>query len=310
MTDAKTNARNMPFFAGSLVGNGPLWKGRRPRGVPQILVMSAPEAAKMRPRSARGVIVAIRDPDTPPVPLNARWADVLRLELPDVSWDGQRDPTPESLASQARALIAFVEKNRRAPLIAFHCHAGVSRSRTTASVVCEHFGWPYDWYALHAPWQTALRTAFLVAEADAQFAQMQDPAVWQATTRGFEARLDRPSADDVMRTLIAGIPSIAVAFIFGSVARGDADARSDCDLFVMTEAGLSADAKWGVIKALAVRTVDASLALGCEVSPVVYQPEEIFRHLATYPGGFVERVLSEPKRFVLGSETALPRAQR
>lgn len=160
MTDAKTNARRMPIFASTLMGDGPTWVGRRPRGVPQILVMSAPEAAKMRPRSARGVIVAIRDPDTSPVPLNTHWSDVLRLELPDISWDGQHDPTPESLAPQASALVSFVHKHRSSPLIAFHCHAGVSRSRTAAAAVCEHYKWPYEWAALHYSWEAALRTAF------------------------------------------------------------------------------------------------------------------------------------------------------
>ncbi len=160
MTDAKANATRMPFFAGSLVGNGPTWTGRRPRGVPLITVMSAAEATRMRPRSAHGVIVSIGDSGTPPLPLDARWAAVLRLELPDISWGGQGDPTPESLAEQATALVAFVLKHQRAPMLAFHCHAGVSRSRTAAAVVCEHFKWPYEWYALHYSWEAALRTAF------------------------------------------------------------------------------------------------------------------------------------------------------
>ena len=160
MTDAKTNAKHIPFFGGALVGNGPLWTGRRPRGVPLVTVMSAAEATRMRPRSAHSVIVSIRDPGTPPVPLDARWAAVLRLELADISWGGEGDPTAESLAEQAEALVAFVHAHRRAPLIAFNCHAGVSRSRTAAAVVCEHYSWPYEWYALHYAWEAALRTAF------------------------------------------------------------------------------------------------------------------------------------------------------
>ncbi len=122
--------------------------------------MSAAEATRTRPRSAHGVIVSIGDPGTPPVPLNPRWEAVLRLALSDISWDGTSDPTPESLAEQATALAVFVDTHREAPLIAFHCHAGVSRSRTAAAVVCEHYAWPYEWYPLHYSWEAALRTAF------------------------------------------------------------------------------------------------------------------------------------------------------
>lgn len=114
----------------------------------------------MRPRSAHGVIVSIRDPGTSPVPLHPRWEAILRLELADISWDGKTDPTPASLTEQATDLVAFIHAHRAAPLIGFHCRAGISRSRTAAAVVCEHYGWPYDWYPLHYSWEAALRMAF------------------------------------------------------------------------------------------------------------------------------------------------------
>lgn len=160
MNDAKTNALRFPFVADALVGNGSRWTGRRPHGVPLITVMSAVEATRMRPRSAHGVIVSIRDPGTLAAPLDTRWEAVLRLELSDTSWDGKHDPTPEGLAEQATALVAFVRAHRTAPMIAFRCHAGISRSRTAAAVVCQHFAWPYEWYSLHYSWEAALRTAF------------------------------------------------------------------------------------------------------------------------------------------------------
>lgn len=151
---------HFPFFAAALVENGPRWTGRRPRGVPLITVMSAEEATRMRPRSAHGVIVSIRDPGAAPIPLNPRWEAVLRLELSDISWSGKNDPTPESLAEQAAALATFVHAHRKAPLIAFHCRAGISRSRTAAAVVCRHYEWPYDWYPLHYAFEVALQSAF------------------------------------------------------------------------------------------------------------------------------------------------------
>ena len=148
--------RNWSLLAATLTGDGPTGKGRRPRGVPLVLVLSAAEATRLRPRSARGVIVSIRDPGTPPIGLNSRWSDVLRVEIPDLSVDGRSDPTPESLSTTACAIADFVHAHRGAPVIAFHCHAGVSRSRTVASVVCEYYGWPYEWYALHYALKGAL----------------------------------------------------------------------------------------------------------------------------------------------------------
>lgn len=187
--DARSNASRMPFARAGLVNDGPLWHGRRPRGVPMVMVMSALEAARVRPRSARGVIISIRDPDARPVPLTSRWAAVLRLELPDIWRENQPAPTQESLAKQAEALVAFVHAHRRSPLIAFHCRTGVTGSRTAASAVCQHFDWPYEWKALHHPWALAIRLAFLLAEFDAEYRQLQDPNVWQATKHGFEAPL-------------------------------------------------------------------------------------------------------------------------
>jgi predicted protein tyrosine phosphatase len=154
------NSDNWGLLAGALYGDGPTWKGCRPRGVPLVLVLSAEEALQLRPRSAHGVIVSIRDPGSTPVALDSRWEDVLRVELRDLSVNGRNDPTPESLAPQARAIADFVHNHRQAPLLAFNCHSGMSRSRTVASVVCEHYEWPYEWFRLHHALRSALETAF------------------------------------------------------------------------------------------------------------------------------------------------------
>ncbi len=108
------------------------------------------------------VIVSLRDPGTRPIWLSSSWARVLRVEIPDLSVDGRSDPTPESLSPAARSILEFVYENRRAPAIAFHCHAGVSRIRTVASFVCDLYKWPYEWYAMHH----ALRPALVRARAD------------------------------------------------------------------------------------------------------------------------------------------------
>jgi len=109
---------------------------------------------------------------------------------------------------------------------------------------------------------------------------------------------------DILRITMAGIADIAVAFVFGSVARGEADERSDCDVFVVTAPGTSVEAKRAVVRALAVQSADTSRALGREVSFVVYRLEELQRRLAV-PQGFASRVLSGPKLFVRGAEREL-----
>jgi len=112
--------------------------------------------------------------------------------------------------------------------------------------------------------------------------------------------MTHPTAD-VLRNAVSGIPDIAVAFVYGSVARGDADDQSDCDLFVLTVPGTSVEGNHAVVRALAVQNVEISRAIGRELSLVVYRTEDLRRRLADVPGGFVDRVLSGPKIFVLGT---------
>lgn len=105
---------------------------------------------------------------------------------------------------------------------------------------------------------------------------------------------------ELLRVTLIGVPHVAGAFIFGSVARGQADADSDCDVFVVTTPGCSEDDRRAVVQALAVQTANTSLALGREVSFVVYRPEEMQRHLQSGPQ-FVARVLEAPKQWILGA---------
>ena len=109
---------------------------------------------------------------------------------------------------------------------------------------------------------------------------------------------------DILRITVAGIADIAVAFVFGSVARGEADEQSDCDVFVVTAPGTTVDGKHAVVRALAVQTSDTSRALGREVSFVVYRLEDLQRRLAV-PNGFASRVLTGSKLFVRGSDQEL-----
>jgi len=88
---------------------------------------------------------------------------------------------------------------------------------------------------------------------------------------------------------------IAVAFVFGSVARGDDRAESDLDLLVVGDVSLQeVVAAVGPLQDL----------LGRQVNPIVYPPEELRSKIE---GGhhFLTAVLAAEKIFVLGTEDEL-----
>lgn len=139
----------MSLIERELMGDGPRWKGPRPRGIPLVRVMSREEAVSARPRSG-GVIVSIWDPGMEPPVLSSRWKAVLQLEIDDVDLYGNLDPGAD-IRGPGEGIANFVKSHRRAPLIAFHCHAGVSWSRSAAAAICEAYEWPYRWTVLHRP---------------------------------------------------------------------------------------------------------------------------------------------------------------
>jgi predicted nucleotidyltransferase len=89
--------------------------------------------------------------------------------------------------------------------------------------------------------------------------------------------------------------AVELAFIYGSVARGEQRASSDIDLMVVGNVPLSA-----VLKAL--RPVTETLRR--EVNPTVYSRAE-FARKAKEGHSFVERVLAEPKIFLKGDAREL-----
>ena len=129
--------------------DGPLWDGRRPRGVPLIRVLSRDEAERARP-VRRAIVISIRAPGMEPPELSSGWQSVLSLEIEDVDLQGNLDPGVD-VHAPAAAIAAFVLAHRRASPIVLHCHAGVSRSRSVAAAICTAFDWPYHWTVLHKP---------------------------------------------------------------------------------------------------------------------------------------------------------------
>jgi predicted nucleotidyltransferase len=96
---------------------------------------------------------------------------------------------------------------------------------------------------------------------------------------------------DILRDALDPLaPRIKQAFVFGSLARGDAGPRSDVDLMVVGDASFAEVVE--VVYPLHER-------LGREVNPVVLTAKE-FRARAKDPG-FIARVVSGPRIMLIGT---------
>jgi uncharacterized protein len=85
---------------------------------------------------------------------------------------------------------------------------------------------------------------------------------------------------------------IKLAFVYGSIARGEEKASSDVDLMVVGETNFS-----DVVSAL----TKMETKLGREVNPTVYGPREFSEKLAA-KNHFLSAVAKEKKLFVIGDE--------
>ncbi len=123
----------------------------------------------------------------------------------------------------------------------------------------------------------------------------------------YQANQDSPIYGDlrsiVIRTAgLAGVlhraledPEIELAFVFGSLAAGKAEATSDVDLMIIGTVGLRR-----VAKLLA----GCSERLGREINPHILTKEEFVRRKRT-GDHFVSSVLASSRLFVTGSEDEL-----
>jgi predicted nucleotidyltransferase len=95
----------------------------------------------------------------------------------------------------------------------------------------------------------------------------------------------------VLRPALEGLgPRVRIAFIYGSQARQEARSDSDVDLMVIGEAG------FGEVVTTLGKAQDA---LGREVNPTVYSPEE-FQNKISSGHHFLKSVMKETKVFLIG----------
>jgi predicted nucleotidyltransferase len=101
---------------------------------------------------------------------------------------------------------------------------------------------------------------------------------------------------DVLAVALSSIEkNISLAFIFGSVARGEQQSNSDVDVMLVGNLGFTDAAR--VLH-------PAQATLQREINPVVYTLDE-FRRRAASDDSFIREVLSQPKLFVVGNENEL-----
>lgn len=100
-------------------------------------------------------------------------------------------------------------------------------------------------------------------------------------------------AGDVLREALAPLAErVKVAFLYGSLSRGEENARSDADVMVIGKVAFGE-----VVQALRA----AEEKLGREVNPTVYSPSE-FKTKVAAKHHFLATVLSSSKIFLIGNK--------
>ena len=101
---------------------------------------------------------------------------------------------------------------------------------------------------------------------------------------------------DVLRSALAPIADrLQLAFVYGSMAAGEAKAHSDVDVMVLGEASFA-----DVARALH----PAQIALGREINPTVMTPADFARRRHT-KDGFAVTVMRQPKIWLVGNNNDL-----
>ena len=142
---------------------------------------------------------------------------------------------------------------------------------------------------------------------------LEEVGLVSSTRRGrmiyYKAVRNHPAFDDLKRLFLKTISlgnsiqqallpfhdNICLAFIFGSVARGDESIDSDIDLFIVTDITL---------RELAKALGPLSKGLQRELNPVVFELSE-FQNKISKNDHFLVEVLQAPKLWIIGNDRIL-----
>jgi predicted nucleotidyltransferase len=163
--------------------------------------------------------------------------------------------------------------------------------------------------------QIVRTTGFGLGPIQRELRQLAEAGIIRRAVRGrqvyFQANPDSPiffelksliiktaGIADTLRAALAPIAGkLNIAFIYGSIARGEEGPRSDVDLLVIGDIAF-AD--------VVVNLQAAQKLVGREVNPTVYPPDE-FKAKMRANHHFLTSVLKEPKIYLVGDENELRR---
>lgn len=103
---------------------------------------------------------------------------------------------------------------------------------------------------------------------------------------------------DIVRNAIDGVKGVRLAFIFGSVARGEERSGSDIDVCVLANESLTEISK-------ALSAIEP--AVGRPINPMVYSDDEL-REKVESANPFIARMMASPKIFLIGDQSELDQA--
>jgi len=108
-------------------------------------------------------------------------------------------------------------------------------------------------------------------------------------------------ADHLRAALAPLAKRIRAAFIYGSIARGTDTASSDIDVLILSDDLAFPDAIQALTK--------AEHEIGRSVNPSVYGMDE-WRRKFLEEGGFLRRVMEQPRIYLVGSDEDLPKSRK
>lgn len=103
---------------------------------------------------------------------------------------------------------------------------------------------------------------------------------------------------DLLRKSLAELEDkVAVAFIYGSVAKGSDSATSDIDVLIVSDHLTYPD--------VLTKISELEHTLGRPVNPAIYSVEEFTEKIAA-DDSFISRIIAQPKIFLIGSDHDIP----